>query len=308
MTEAQKRRGAPSGGQTGSMAAGGSGPAQLEGEDARRAYPAQVEAALAYAAENKYEYGPKFRNLELTHTVVNARLMTRDIVRVTIEYRPKSKFSGASGSEYFDVDSSGAILARRQIRVPKESMPWVLMGIATLSVLAAAALVPFMLLYDGGGNPLYVSGRTLWILSEEPRSQPYIYYTGPDINGVMKDWVVVPEGEDTEMVMVELTVINQTSGSVTLLVDEDAAQLQTTDGLTVRPINILQRAGPPQTGPGHVEPSRRMLVPGFVPMWGNTVLEEDHQLKGFLVFEVPVGSEIDDLRWSATDVATIPYN
>ena len=42
----------------------------MAGEDARKEFPVQVDAALAYASENKYEYGPRYRKLDLEYTVV----------------------------------------------------------------------------------------------------------------------------------------------------------------------------------------------------------------------------------------------
>ena len=42
--------------------------------------------------------------------------MDNGISRVFINYTPAASFRGSSGSEHIDVDSGGAVLARRQIR------------------------------------------------------------------------------------------------------------------------------------------------------------------------------------------------
>lgn len=302
MTEPRRVVTPPSGGQTdatvGPMPVG----TQSAGEQARREFPAQVEAALAYAAENKYEYGPKFRRLELEHTVVGARDMGNGIARVTLEYRPANKFTGASGAEYFDIDSSGSVLARRQIRVPKESLPWVLMSLAGISAVVAAVLVVVILTTGEGGDPLYVAGRTLWVRAEVPKTQNAIYYAALDTEGVMRDWIILPAGEGTVLAMVKMTIINQTSGAVNLLIDQDAAELTTGNGLVHRPINPLERAQWPQGG---IDP--RQEVPDFGPIWASSVLEKGQQLVGYLVFEVPRGNNFNTLRWSATDTAIIRY-
>ena len=58
------------------------------GDRAVERFPTQVRSALEYAASNKYEYGPRLRNAELTWDVVSAESMTNDIVRVRIEFAP----------------------------------------------------------------------------------------------------------------------------------------------------------------------------------------------------------------------------
>lgn len=292
----------PSGGATDAGAVPQPDAKMTEGEEARRAYPVQVESALAYAAENKYEYGPKFRKLDLEHSVISARVMDDDIVRVTLEYQPAKKFRGAMGREYLDVATDGEILARRQLRVPKEDKPWVLIGLATVSIVAALVLIPLMLTQEPQGNSLYVSGRYLWFLSREPDTMPFIRYSVLTDEGGVEDLVIVPEGEGTELIMVHMTIFNQTSGSVNLNIDRNAAELTLESGTIVNMIDPIERGLSPLE-----ESDPRYTVQGFVPIWGPVVMSSDTQLQGYLVFEVPAGSEARSLRWGATDVATIRY-
>ena len=107
------------------------------GDDATEKYPIQVPAALAYAEANKYEYGPAFREVDITWNVISAEPMSNDIVRVRIDFMPTTGFRGDPGVEYMDVDAGGAILARRQLSIPKENSPVMLMGITAASVLIA---------------------------------------------------------------------------------------------------------------------------------------------------------------------------
>jgi hypothetical protein len=273
-------------------------------EAARKAFPAQVDAALGYAAENTYDYGPRLRNVPLAHEVVSARLMEEGIVRVELSYRPASvNFRGASGSEYLDVDSTGAVLARRQILVPKEQMPWVLISVAAGSVLAALILVPFILLRSPAVDDLYVAGRTLWVRSERPKLQPYLSYNAEDTEGIPRTWLIVPEGEGTAIAWIDITLINQTSGSVNLSIDSDAAELTTEDGIIFTPINVFERVRWPAEG-AEVDPRMDTLL---LPLWGSRVLDTNQQIEGFLAFEVPSGSKFKALRWAATDVANIRY-
>lgn len=268
-----------------------------------KAFPVQVQAAIDYAAANRYDYGPKFRNLELDYTVTSAESVSDDITRVVLAYRPKTRFRGDSGSEYLDVDLSGDVLARRQIRIAKESMPWVLMGLAMLSIIAAAVLVPVVLLTEDRGDPLFVAGRTLWIRSGEPRVQAYLTYDASDGDGNVRKWIVVPEGQETAIAWVNVTLINQTSGVVSLAIDTDAAELTTEGGVTVGPVDIFADVKVPAEGET-VSPRLNVLD---LPLWGSVVLESGQQISGFMAFEVPAGSKIRSLRWSATDSATIRY-
>jgi len=131
------------------------------GDEATKSFPSQVSAALNYAEANKYEYGPRLRDAELTWNVVSAERMAGDIVRVRIEFMPTSGFRGNPGSEYMDIDSGGAVLARRQLSIPKENKPFVLMGFATFSVILAVVAISMMTVFKGeAGDPLYVAGRT----------------------------------------------------------------------------------------------------------------------------------------------------
>ncbi len=272
------------------------------GDEANQKYPVQVKGALDYAAENKYEYGPRLREAELRWDVVSAEPMANGIARIRIEYMPTSGFRGDPGSEYMDVDAGGAVLARRQINVPKENKPVVLMGVAAFSVVLAVVLISLMTVFKPeAGDPLYVAGRTLWIRAEEPKQQDFITYTGADVNGTLFNWAMAPENEtDNALVYIKVTLINQTSGTVNMVVDETAATLLSGDKVTYRPINTIDRAYT-------AEPAPKFNVPEFVPMWGSVKLNEGEQVIGMLVFELPKGSSYEELRWTASDSATIKY-
>lgn len=272
-------------------------------EEAWKAFPKQVQAAITYAQSNTYDYGPKLRKVELEHSVVSAREMDDEITRVVLTYRPKGKFKGESGNEYLDVDRAGVIQARRQISRPKESMPWVLVSLATLSVIAAVVLVPLITFVDEGGDSTFVAGRTLFVKSEQPRVNAYITYNADDAQGTPRTWIIVPEGEGTSIAYVELTVFNETSGVVSLSIDSDAAEITTEDGITVRPVDIPSRTLWPAEG-AELDPRLEVFT---LPMWGDRTLREGENLHGFLAFEVPRGSKISSLRWAATDVANIRY-
>ena len=272
------------------------------GDDAASKFPNQVKAALEYAAANKYEYGLRLRGAELQWEVISAERMANEIVRVRLEFAPATGFRGDPGTEYMDIDAGGAVLARRQVGTPKESSPGVLMGITAFSVVLSVVLISLMTVFKSeGGDPLYVAGRTLWIRAEEPKQQLFITYQGADISGTLYNWAMKPDDEaNNELVYVKVTLINQTSGTVNLVVDEKAATLMDGNRTTYKPLNTITRAYT-------AEPAPKFSVPEFVPLWGSAKLNDGEQLTGMLVFELPKDSSFIELRWIASDSATIKY-
>jgi hypothetical protein len=295
-------------------------------ETARERFPVQEDVALKYVAENKYAYGPRLSEVDMEWHVTAAAPMAVGIVRVTIEYVPTRSFRGSSGSEYVDVNEDGVVLARRQLRVPKENKPWVLIGIAAISVLAAAALVPFILVRSDAVDPLYVQGRTLWMRAEKPVVQDAIHYVGLDTEGTQHEWAIEPVNAGTDIAVVEVAIINATSGSVRLVVDGKAAELRLRDvNEGVKPVNVIDRAAPTDSY------NQGLNFAGFIPIWGSLTLNSNEQIKGHMVFEVPEGAaergirwwdvqrrwrcwfwcadepSIREFRWRATDTMTVRY-
>lgn len=272
------------------------------GEDASTTFPDQVRAALEYAASNQYEYGPRMHDVELTWDVVSAEPMANGIVRVRLEYSPTTSFRGDPGIEYLDVDGGGAILARRQVRMPKENRPVVLMGVTAFSVVLAVVLISLMTVFKSdGGDPLYVAGRVLWIRAEVPEAQKYILYQGADTKGNINTWAMKPDNlEDNELVFIKVRLINQTSGTVSMVIDEAAATLLDGDRVNYKPLNTIEAAYLAENNPQY-------NVAGFIPMWGSIELNQGEEVAGMLVFELPEGSSFSELRWNASDSAIIRY-
>ena len=267
---------------------------QMTADEARAQYPALVDAALEFVQANRYDYGPKLRDVEMDWQVSGAMELDNSMKRILIEYSPVKSFRGRSGSEYVDFDASGAVVARRQVRVPKENLPYVLIGLAAASVVALIA-VQILVWFNPfeGGPELYVSGRTLYLRSELPRVQQHVEYQAPTSTGEFIRWAVSPSGDGTELVLVEVTVINATSGAVKMNIDRDAAELLIVDSVTIKPVNILERSYSVEEG------ASRWFVPDFRAMWGSYTLNRGEQLSGHLIFEAPLGSEFSEFRWAA---------
>ena len=275
----------------------------IEGDAARDAYPTEVAAAIRYAEENKYDYGPKLRDADLQWDVNGVEPMGEGISRVFIDYTPSASFRGSSGSEYIDVDASGSVLARRQIRVPKQNLPVVLIALTVVSIVALAVVE--VLLWANpfeAGPDLYVAGRTLWIRAELPRQQPYVVYEAPSSLGTINQWAIQPEGEGTEIVIVETVLTNQTSGAVRMVIDREAAELRIKGSIALKPINVIDRSYIIDA-----VSNDRYLDPEFRLMWGGFTLNQGEELRGHIVFEAPAGSKFSDFRWLAGDTAVVRY-
>ncbi len=273
-----------------------------EGDEARDAFPVQVASALRYAAENKYEYGPKLRDTDLDWEVEGVASMEGNVYRVFISYRPSKSFSGASGSEYLDMDASGVVLARHQLRLPKQDLPIFLIGLTVVSLIALAVVQVILWAnpFEGGPDP-YVAGRILWLRAEKPEAQPYVTYDAPNTAGVVNRWAIAPEGDGTELVVLQATLINNTSGAVNMVVDRDAAELRIRGSISLKPINILDASYTVESD------DDRYYSSDFRGMWGSVKLNQGEQITGHLVFEAPVGSDFSEFRWLSGDTAVVRY-
>ena len=95
-------------------------------------------------------------------------------------------------------------------------------------------------------------------------------------------------------------MFNETSGSVNLVIDEEAAKLLDGDRTSYVPLNTIDRTL-------EADGVDKVNSPDFKPMWGSLTLDEGEQVIGMLVFELPEGSSFTELRWSASDSAVIKY-
>ena len=177
-----------------------------------------------------------------------------------------------------------------------------LMGITAFSVVLAVVLISLMTVFKSeGGDPLYVAGRVLWIRAERPEAQPKILYTGAATSGSINTWEMKPENiEENELVYIKVRLINQSSGTVSLVIDESAATLLDGDRASYKPLNTI-------TASSKAENDAKYNVAGFVPMWGSIELNQGEEVAGMLVFELPKGSSFSELRWNASDSAIIRY-
>ena len=275
-------------------ASSGSLPAQA----GPRLTPAE-EGALAHARADRAPYG-RWGKRDLEHTVAGSEHVG-DIVRVRITYRPASGFRGRPGEEVIQVGPGGEVAAREQLHPPQEAFPWVLVGFTVLSVIAAAALIPLIIINPVRGDPLYVPGRILYMRVTEPAVVPLLHFQNLDITGNLSSFAISPSSEDKRLAVVQVTLINQQSNEVVVVIDQNAASMLTEAGETVRPIDTVLSS----QGVDRVDP--RYSYAGFVPLWTTVNLAGGQQVSGMLVFEVPPGARFKEFRWDATDSMIVRY-
>ena len=108
------------------------------------------------------------------------------------------------------------------------------------------------------------------------------------------------DAENNVLVYVKVRLINQSSGTASILIDENAADLLDGNRKSYQPLNSITNAHTADAG-------TEVNAAGFIPMWGSIELNNGQEVSGMLVFELPSGSSFTELRWNASDSAIIRY-
>ena len=158
-------------------------------------------------------------------------------------------------------------------------------------------LVPLILVACSGEAVVSVGktgkGDSLIIRVEDIKRLPEIRYEGTDNN----HYLVVPSSQDNELVALNLLVYNEQSSRVLMTVDEEAAALRGFG--PSESYNLLGLTPQNKKNVRIVEtthPSENLYVPFIV---GPIELPQGNQIVGWIVFEVPKGTKIREIRWDA---------
>ena len=258
-----------------------------------------IDISLDFILSNNYEYGPDFEDKEKEYAV--SKINTRDnISRIYFSF--KIKGFATSGDEYVEIDSENNILTRRVTTFPKLNRPRLLISITIISVLFAAISIPWILFNSEDLDPLYKSGKVLWIKSSEPQYNQKINYDGPDaFTGELTNWEIDSTDQGRYLGLLKLQIINETANTITLNINDNAAEILASDGKTYFPSNSIDRA--------YEIPKldNKYKVNDFIPLWGDITLVEGTQVIGYLVVDLPKDVTISRLRWIASDTVTINY-
>ncbi len=269
----------------------------------RAAFEVAEVAALAFVDEDRTPYGGPMAKRELSFEVLETQRLGAD-VRVRIGYRPSKGFSGRAGEEWILVDGDGAIRTRELISRPKENQPWVLIALATLSVIAAVVLVPVLISRsDPSGDPLYRAGRTLWMRASQPDIVDEVQYGGLTLDGNAVNFRIAGPANDWQLAVIHVSLFNQTSQQVSVTIDENAAVLTDVDGEEYAPINVVERS---QGMSGSIDSQYR--YPDFIGLWRSIVIRGAESVAGMLLFEVPPDFDADRFTWRASDTIQVGFN
>jgi hypothetical protein len=262
----------------------------------------QEQAAIAYARDNREAYPKRWRNKDIQYTVVNAETRADGNMLVTMTYRPSGTFKGRPGEETLLMSASGGLIERIQIGSPQEAYPWILSAVALLSVIAAPILIWFILTDEGRNiDPLYVAGRVLWVQVEEPFLVPTIHYQNPSTSGELMNWEIAPENPENVLAMIKVTLINQQTSQARVIIDEASARMISTSGKNYRPTNVVTGSKAIETINGGLRQDN------FVGLWRPQTINTGENLAGWMVFEVPPGTDFREFRWEASDLITIRF-
>tara|TARA_B100002052_G_scaffold292534_1_gene314262 strand:- start:9 stop:872 length:864 start_codon:yes stop_codon:yes gene_type:complete len=270
-------------------------------EENKLLYKDKVTKSLEYLTNNIYEYGPSLKNVTLSYVVTKIEAQSTNILRIYFEFKDEKNINSKSGLEYIDIDDNDVIQVRRIINKPKENFPWPIFTLAIISIMIAVIFVSYRVYWmDRDGDNLYLAGRSLWVKSDEPVNQEFITYIGNDENGNEQYWAISPINQENNLIFVKLSLINYGSGTVKIVIDDNASTLYDDKSIQYKPINPIERTYAS-------ERSDTYLVDGFIPLWGSIQLDPQEQVTGMLIFEVPESSIADQLKWDAGDLIMFTY-
>lgn len=164
----------------------------------------------------------------------------------------------------------------------------ILMLIALLAMLISV-VITLGIVFDPFENndPLYVSGKTLFVKIYEPVKYDSVDYSLVNSSG---DIYNIKSSENREIILIDIEITNGASSEIRFNVDEKAADLLSLTGYTYYPVN----------------PSNGSKITDYndlygYPIWGQYILKQNEKLKGFLIFMVDKKISPKRFNWLASD-------
>ena len=158
-------------------------------------------------------------------------------------------------------------------------------------------IVPLILVACSGEATLTVGnvgqGDSLIIRIEDIKRLPEIRFEGND----QKHYLIAPSSSDNELVALSLLVYNEEAARLLMTVDETAVQLRNFD--FQESYNLLDLTSANEKNVKIVDsthPSENLYVP-FIA--GPIEVPHEHQIVGWVVFDVPKGTKLREIRWDA---------
>lgn len=110
---------------------------------------------------------------------------------------------------------------------------------------------------------------------------------------------VGPAMEGHHFVVAQVTIWNIRSGLLSINISEESGLLEGTERERALPVNPYERRVKLDERPAALSPHLPFL-------WGPSDLPQDFNIRGWMVFEVPDGTEIAQLKWEQVDVLRFP--
>ena len=142
-------------------------------------------------------------------------------------------------------------------------------------------------------DPLYVSGRTLYIKSYEPLIVDEYRYL--DLDNSQK-LLSAPEGKSLAILNIEIT--NAASSEIRIVSDENSSEFISKDGFTYMPID------PSSISKDNMKNNKDSSY----PIWGSFTLNNMERAEGFLLFIVKDTFKPDKFAWIASDRVLISFD
>ena len=178
---------------------------------------------------------------------------------------------------------------------------WALLLLPIAVILVSAACSESGLLPVGVAR----QGETLIISIDEIVKLQELRYQGTDL----QHYLVTPSSNDNQLVAMRLNVHNAAATNVLMTVDEEAAELRVIDPTGSH--NLIGLTPENTTNVHTVEdthPSENRYIPfisGPIGIGDNPGLPKGHSVVGWVVFEVPKGARLKELKWDAGDTVFI---
>ena len=171
----------------------------------------------------------------------------------------------------------------------------ILLSFASLATILSIAITLIIVLNPFENiDPLYVSGKALFIKIYEPVKQDSTSYSLDISSDIIFN---IKPKRNEEILLIDIEITNGASSEIRFNVDEKAADLLSKDGYTYYPVN-------PSVG---TKIAGNEELYGY-PIWGKYILKQNEMLRGFLIFMVSKNSNPERFNWLASDNVLIYLN
>ena len=162
-----------------------------------------------------------------------------------------------------------------------------------LSAMLGLLLLAGLACYRDADRGVWTFGEALLINVSNVEEVPQVAYVED-----MNHYVIQPTRPGHNLAVAKLILVNNQSSRTSLLIDETAVYVSGSGSARYVPVDpYLQRE----------EVAEALVEEGeFLPfLWGTVELEQDFQIEGWMIFEVPEKADLRNLFWSQADTIRV---